>query len=42
MPVRNAVVAEDLLGVGAHLGADPRANIFSNLFPVLVEEAYCY
>jgi len=40
LAVGDGVVAEDFLGVGADLGADPRAHIFSNLLPVLVEEAY--
>jgi hypothetical protein len=42
LAVGDGVVAEDFLGVGADLGADPRAHIFSNLLPVLVEEAYSY
>ena len=42
LPVGNAVITEDFLGMGSHLGADPRAHIFSNLLPVFVEEAYSY
>lgn len=35
-PRGDGVVAEHLLGVGADLGANACADIFSNFFPVLV------
>jgi len=42
LPGGNTVVRKHFLGVGSHLGTDPRADVLRDFLPVFVVEAQSY